>query len=66
MCRGHTGGCKSTGVQKYSNYPAAQEQNCRLTFEWCRDEEEEQEVFMASSGMVMESNGLKLNEKSCI
>lgn len=66
MCRGHTGGCKHAGVQKYSSSPAAEEQNYPLVFEWCRDEEEEQEVFMASSGIVMKSNGLKLNEKSCI
>lgn len=55
MCRGHTGGCKSTGLQKHSK---SEEQNYWLIFEWCRGEEEEPEAFMVSPGIVMKSNGL--------
>lgn len=34
MCRGHTGGWKSTYIQKYLNYTAAEEQNYLLVSEW--------------------------------
>lgn len=56
MCRGHTGGCRSTQTPQSSG----------LVLESCRDEEEELEVFVVSPGMVMKSNGMKLDEKICI
>lgn len=62
----HRGLQKSSGLQKHSNSTAAQEQNYQLTFEPCRDEKEELQVFMVSPGIVMKSNGLKLNKKSSI